>query len=248
MWRKSLCTTFTFGVQLFCELLGTRERAKQIPASPLPGVQPVDEAAAIEFRERARLDELGGLTLRKARVSFRKVIQGCLDRAFRGVGFRRKFSVSIALLQRLGIIGSQELFKYAQAFLFTAIEEMNAAHDRAKHSAGKVGVVSDKQPAAGQGGPLVFDFQIGEIDEKVHSRLARKKRPRRFLHKRSLHSQKSTDVGPEKITWLLPEAFSVGVDENLVFFFLQKFQQSSVELLGPLELRPVPRFVHENES
>ena|SRR2546426_3469375 len=47
---------------------------------------------------------------------------------------------------------------------------------------------------------------------------------------------------------LLPEAFSVGVDENLVFFFLQKFQQSSVELLGPLELRPVPRFVHENES
>jgi len=44
----------------------------------LPGVQPVDEAAAVKFRERAGFNELGGLALSEARVSFRKVIQSCV--------------------------------------------------------------------------------------------------------------------------------------------------------------------------
>src|SRR5262249_5157158 len=59
---------------------------------------------------------------------------------------------------------------------------MNAAHDSAKHSAGKVRIVPNKRSATGQSRPLVFDLEIGEIDEKVHSRLTGKQGPRRLQH------------------------------------------------------------------
>src|SRR5262245_21818360 len=103
------------------------------------------------------------------RVSFGEVIQGCLDRTFRSVGFGREFSVSIAFLQGLNVIRSQEFPKYTQAFLFPTVKEMNAAHDSAKHSAGKIRVVPNKRSATGQSRPLVFDLEIGEVDEIVHS-------------------------------------------------------------------------------
>ena len=152
--------------------------------SPLPAVEPVDEAALVQLGKRSGLDELGGLSLGHARVALGEIVKNGLDRALHCVGLRRHLPSVMAprFFHGVAVLAAHEFRKKGDRLLFPRLEEVDAADDGPHDALSEIGMLLDKRAPCRQRGALVFDFQIVEINEKIHPHLSRGNRCRRRDH------------------------------------------------------------------
>ncbi len=108
-------------------------------------VQPVDEAAAVDFGEGAGIDEIRRLALRVAGLLLCQVIDDRLNRAFDCVRFGGHVgSVIPGLVEGVPILRAEKFAQDPHSILAPGLEKMHAPNDGAHGPQRQVGIAFNK--------------------------------------------------------------------------------------------------------